>query len=76
MKVHASRRDHLIWCRQQAMESLETDDLVKVFEIMLFNINNNPDTENHSFIRIGILLKAEGYLQTKEDFVKWINHFI
>lgn len=70
-----TRAQHIEWCKQRALELVETGDLEEAFKSMLSDLTKHPETVQHVGIHIGIQQKMSGTLNTKEALVEFINGF-
>lgn len=70
-----SRLEHLEWCKQRALDYVDTGALTKVFESLSSDLGKHPDTANHPAIETGLLLLMQGRLNTPEKMRSFITGF-
>jgi hypothetical protein len=69
------RAEHLIWCKQRALEYVEADDLAGAMASMFSDLNKHPETANHAAIQLGTMLLITGNLSTPRQVREFIEGF-
>jgi len=70
-----TRTEHLEWCKQRALEYVAAGDFNQAFASMGSDLGKHPETENHSGIRLGMMLLMSGNLDTAQAMKKFIEGF-
>ena len=70
-----TRQEHLDWCKQQAFEYLETNDLKNAWTSMASDLGKHEETKDHPAIMLGMMLMMSNQLNTKEEMKKFIEGF-
>ena len=52
-----NRQEHLEWCKKRALEYVEVNDLSQAFASMASDLKKHPETEKHSAINLGMMMK-------------------
>jgi len=70
-----TRKEHLDWCKQRALEYVETNDLQGAFASFQSDMEKHPETSNHLALEKGTMLLLSGNLSTTYQMEDWINGF-
>jgi hypothetical protein len=71
-----TRKEHLDWCKQRAMEYCNTGDLTTAVASIISDLGNDESTEDHPAIALIMSLSMGGHLSTQaqmKDFIEGIN---
>ena len=68
-------QDHIAWCKERALDVLKSGDIAGSYASMVSDLRNDPSTENHSGIQLGMMLMIGGHLSTPTEMEKFINDF-
>lgn len=71
----ATRAEHLDWCKQRALEYLETGDTTNALASMLSDLNKHPETQDHAGAQLTAMLMFGGFLSTPDEVRKHIEGF-
>lgn len=69
------RSEHIEWCKNRALEYLDSGDLENAHASMMSNITKHPETETHAGIELGMMLLFGGFLSTHQQMREWIIGF-
>lgn len=69
------RTEHLQWCKDRALEYVETGDLTNAFASFTSDMSKHEETSGHSALQLGTMLMVGGQLATSPDMRKWIEGF-
>jgi hypothetical protein len=69
------RAEHLVWCKQRALEYVDAGDLQGAFASMGSDMGKHPDTANTDVQMLGMMLLMGGHLDTQAKMRDWINGF-
>jgi len=70
-----NRQEHLNWCKKRALEYVEMGDLENAFGSMVSDLTKHPETINHPALELGMALKMNGNLNTKNEMKDFIEGF-
>ena len=70
-----TRAEHLQWCKDRALEYLDSGDSSQAFTSMMSDLGKHPETENHAAIQLGVMLMFSGNLNTVSEMRKFIEGF-
>lgn len=70
-----TRADHLAWCKQRALEYMDSGDLDGAFASMVSDLGKHPETAHHIGIDLGMMQTMSGTLSTPEQMRKFIEDF-
>lgn len=70
-----TREEHMAWCKQRALQYLDTNDLTGAWASMASDLTKHPDTANHPGLMIGMMLMMKQELSTPEKMRKFIEDF-
>jgi hypothetical protein len=70
-----TRAEHLQWCKDRALEYVDTGDINNALASMASDLNKHDETKGHSAIGLGMMLKASGNLNSPNEMRKFINGF-
>lgn len=71
-----TREEHLVWCKQRALEYVKNGDLAQAFTSMSSDLGKHKETQGHSAIELGMMLMMGGQLDTEakmRDFIEGFN---
>ncbi len=69
------RTEHVEWCKQRAIEYVDSGDLNEAMASMCSDLGKHPDTVGHAGIQLGIMMQAGGQLDSDHEMRKFINGF-
>lgn len=69
-----NRQEHLQWCKDRALEYIDTD-LGHAFASFLGDMNKHPETSNHLALEKGMTLMLSNNLSTQHQMRQWIEGF-
>jgi len=69
------REDHIKWCKERALEYVETGELTQAFNSIVSDLQKHPETQGHSGIELGAMLFWEGFLSTEKEMRDFIEGF-
>lgn len=68
-----TRTEHLQWCKDRAIELLDTGDLQQAFASMCSDVMKHDETQHHSTTNIlGLSQLSAGLLSTPDAMRSWI----
>lgn len=70
-----TRAEHLQWCKDRALEYVESGDLNNAWASMASDMTKHDETKNHSAIMLGSEMLFSGHLSTADEMTKFINGF-
>lgn len=70
-----TRTDHIQWCKDRALELLNTGSIQDAFASMIADMHKHIKTESHVGIKLGTGLFFGGFLNTTKEMERWINGF-
>ena len=70
-----NKEEHLQWCKDRALEYVESNDLSQAYSSMLSDMNKHEETRNHEAFDIGGKLLLGGHLATPIKMKDFINGF-
>lgn len=70
-----NRAEHLQWCKDRAMEYVDSGDLTEAVASMCSDLNKHKDTRNHAGIQLGMSLMMAGKMGTTSEARKFIEGF-
>ena len=71
-----TRAEHLQWCKDRAMEYVNSGDLQRAFTSMCSDILNHPETAHHSVTnQLGMMQLMGGFLDTPKMMEDWIKGY-
>jgi len=71
-----TRAEHLRWCKDRALEYLDTGDIPNAIASMGSDLNDHPETRDHPAISLGLQLQMlpGGMSQEKaKEFIEGFN---
>ena len=70
-----TRQEHLDWCKQRALEILDTGDISQAYASMVSDLGKHPETEGHPAIQLGMMLMLGGNITEKQirEFIDGFN---
>lgn len=77
LQNRGSRKEHLDWCKQRALEYVDRGDLAAALASMTSDITKHAETRNAYSLcgELGIALALNGHLSTPKQVRDWINGF-
>lgn len=71
-----TREQHLLWCMEHALASLDRGNVREAFTSMLHDVEKHPELEKHSGLRIGVMLMLlPGWIDDRREVQRWIEGF-
>jgi hypothetical protein len=70
-----NRQEHLAWCKQRALEYVDSGDLAQALTSMISDLNKHPETKGNVGIELGVGLSLVGALSTSSDMRRFIEGF-
>lgn len=72
-----NRAEHLQWCKERALEYVNTGQLQEAFTSMSSDLGKHPDTAGHvqNTVPLGMQLLMAGHLDTSQKMREWITGF-
>lgn len=70
-----TREEHLAWCKQRALEYVDTGDTANAYASMASDLSKHPETEGHAGIKLGMLMLMGGHISTPAKMREFINGF-
>ena len=70
-----NRKEHLQWCKDRALQYVESNDLNGAMGSMLSDLRRHEETKDHPAGPLMLQLKMIGALDTPEEMRKYINDF-
>lgn len=70
-----TRQEHLEWCKQRAIEYVETGDTQNAFASFQSDMRKHDETTNHSALGIMTQMFFGGHLNTPAQMRKFIEGF-
>ena len=70
-----TREEHLTWCKERALEYVDSGDLQSAYASMASDLNKHPETEGHRAIQLGMGMLMGGMLCTSEQMRNFIEGF-
>lgn len=70
-----NRQEHLQWCKDRAIEILNSGNIHEAYSSFLSDMNKHPDTKGHAALELGMLLMFSGKLDTYIEMKKFIEGF-
>jgi hypothetical protein len=70
-----TRTEHLEWCKNRALEYVESGDLTGAYASMTSDLRKHEETENHPAIGLGMMLLMTGKLNTPTEMRQFIEGF-
>jgi hypothetical protein len=70
-----TREEHMQWCKQRALEYVESGDTQGAFASITSDLGKHPETANHIGIELGMMQLIGGTLSTPSEMRKFIEGF-
>lgn len=70
-----TRKEHLEWCKERALEYVKNEDLKNAWTSMVSDLSKHPETMEHPAIELGTMLIISGDLNTPGSMSEFINGF-
>ncbi len=68
-------KKHLVWCKERALQYVESGDLTLAWNSMLSDLSKNEELKNHPAIELGNMLFSSDKLNTQQAMKKFIEDF-
>jgi len=70
-----TRKEHLNWCKQRALQYVNMGDLNQAFASMASDLSKHPETAGHAAMGLGAMLLLGGHLGTAYKMREFIEGF-
>lgn len=70
-----TRKEHLEWCKNRALEYVESGDCENAVASMLSDLRKHPELEDHMGGKLGMMLLVGGQLGHPDQVRSWIVGF-
>lgn len=70
-----NREEHLQWCKNRALEYLNTNDTKNAFASFQSDMSKHPETSHHLGLEMGTMLLLGGHLSSTQQVEDWIKGF-
>ena len=70
-----TRAEHLAWCKERALEYVDTGDTASALASMLSDLRRHPETASHPAIQLTGSLMLGGFLNTDGEVRNHIEGF-
>lgn len=70
-----TRGEHIDWCKQRALEVLETGDAKEAYAAMCQGLAEHSETADHPAVELGMMRLMAGELDSKDAMKKFIEDF-
>ena len=70
-----NREQHLNWCKQRALEYVDSGDLAQAWTSMASDLGKHEETAGHSAIELGSMMMFGGHLNNAPKMRKFIEGF-
>ncbi len=70
-----NREEHLEWCKERAMEYVDSGDLQDAWASMASNLGKHDGTKDHPAIMLGMMMLMGGNLSTAKKMKQFILGF-
>lgn len=74
-----TRAEHLAWCKQRALEYVDSGDLKNAMASMLSDLGKHPETTGHAGATLGVMLMGlpghQSIVRNPTEMRKWIEGF-
>ena len=70
-----TRSEHVAWCKQRALEYVNSGDLTNAFNSMCSDLDKHPATAGHAGIMLGTMQLMAGMLKTPAQMRDFIEGF-
>lgn len=71
----STRASHLAWCKQRALEYVDSGDTQGAFASMASDLDKHTETQGHIGIELGMLQLMGGMLNTPAQMRRFIEGF-
>lgn len=75
METKTSRQEHLQWCKNRALEYVNSNNLPTAYMSICSDLSKHEETKNHLAIGLGMNLMMAGKLDSAEEMRKFIEGF-
>lgn len=55
------RAEHLEWCKDRALQYVDSGDLTNAYASMVSDLNKHPETKGHAAIELGMMMLMAGH---------------
>ncbi len=69
------RSEHLQWCKDRAIEYVNSNDMQPAFASFMSDMSKHPETADHLALEMGMQLLLSGNLSTQHEMKQWIEGF-
>ena len=70
-----TRAEHLQWCKDRALEILDSGDITQAYASMASDLGKHEGTSEHAAIELGAMLMFSGNLNTDREMREFIEGF-
>lgn len=70
-----SRDEHLAWCKARALEILDAGDHKEAWISMFSDLRKHPELKDHCGLEFGLMLAANGFLDSALEVRQYIEGF-
>ena len=75
MTEETTRKEHIDWAKQRASEYLNQGDTTLAFTSFASDMGKHPETREHPFIQVGMMMLIGGHLSNTQEMRKFIDGF-
>lgn len=73
--METTREEHLLWCKNRAMEYAERGDFTQAVASMCSDLGKHEETRGHSGIQLGTMGLMAGLYNSRDSVSRWIMGF-
>ena len=70
-----SRSEHMQWCKNRALEYVDSGDLINAWASMVSDLSKHEETQGHVGIELGMMQMMIGGLKTQHEMRHFIEGF-
>ena len=70
-----TRNEHIAWCKERALEYVESGDLTNAWASMVTDLSTHDGTQGHVGIQLGMMQIMTGGLKTQHEMRHFIEGF-
>lgn len=70
-----TRAEHLKWCKQRALQYVDSGNLSEAFASFQSDMTKHPETDGHLALQMGTMLLLGGHLSDAQQMRNWITGF-
>jgi len=67
-----TRAEHLAWCKERALQYVDSGDTHNAFASFMSDLRKHPETKDHAATTLGMVLAMGGHLSTEKDVREFI----